>query len=39
MLPLPYGPPAAHPERLCPELPLSSEELALLRQLAPQGRR
>ncbi|BAU83984.1 DUF6059 family protein [Streptomyces laurentii] len=27
-------PPAGHPERLCPHIPLSSTELALQRQLA-----
>ncbi len=29
----PGGPPTGHPERLCPEIPLSPVELALSRQL------
>ncbi|MFJ9694828.1 DUF6059 family protein [Kitasatospora sp. NPDC101183] len=35
LLPLPYGPPPGHPERLRPDLPLSHQETALLRQLVP----
>ncbi|MYW65869.1 hypothetical protein GTY65_17665 [Streptomyces sp. SID8379] len=34
----PSSPPAGHPERLCPEVPLSEVELALNRQLADVGR-
>ncbi|MEU4684884.1 DUF6059 family protein [Streptomyces xinghaiensis] len=33
--PLRSGPPAAHPERLRPDLPLTATERALARQLAP----
>ncbi|MCC3653785.1 hypothetical protein LIX60_20440 [Streptomyces sp. S07_1.15] len=33
--PLRAGPPAAHPERLRPDLPLTATERALARQLAP----
>ncbi|MDX3854758.1 DUF6059 family protein [Streptomyces sp. AK02-01A] len=31
--PAPTGPAPGHPERLCPEVPLSEVEMALLRQL------
>ncbi|MFD5632164.1 MULTISPECIES: DUF6059 family protein [unclassified Streptomyces] len=33
--PGPVGPPPAHPERLCPDLPLSGAELLLARELWP----
>ncbi|MBP0461830.1 DUF6059 family protein [Streptomyces montanisoli] len=29
----PDGPPPGHPERLCPELPLTAQEVALMRDL------
>jgi hypothetical protein len=34
LLPLPYGPPAGHPEQLRPDLPLSRQERDLLAELS-----
>lgn len=36
--PAPEGPPPGHPERLCPEVPLSDVELSLLTRLSEHDR-